>query len=193
MIGIQALRRVEFIHGRSIIHRDISPNNLLMGNGDEKNTLFVVGYGVAKRYRDPGTREHIPYRDDKNLVGHARCASVNSYRGLEQSRCDDLESLGYVLFYVRKGELPWQGLSGANTKEKYRKIRKRKRRTSFSELCKDMPSQFIDYFRYVKGLEFEERPDYSYLRELLRKALRRNALVDDGVFDWMHAPADTRT
>lgn len=193
MIGLQALRRVEFIHGKSFIHRDLKPDNILMGNGDESSILFVVDYGLAKRYRDHHTHQHIPYREGKHLTGTARYASINTHRGFEQSRRDDLESLGYVLVYLAKGELPWQGLRAGTKKQKYQKIRERKQRTSLHELNKDLPSQFLDYFRYVKGLAFEERPDYSYLRGLFRKAMDRKQLTDDGLFDWMDNSSALRT
>lgn len=185
MIALQALRRVEFIHGKSFIHRDLKPDNMLMGNGDDSHVVYVVDYGLAKRYRNPTTHEHIPYREGKHLTGTARYASVNTHRGIEQARRDDLESLGYVLVYLAKGELPWQGLRAPNKKQKYQKIRDKKQRTSVHELCRDLPSQFLDYFRYVRAMGFEARPDYSYLRGLFRKAMEKKGVVDDGIFDWM--------
>ncbi len=149
-----------------------------------------MNYSYAKKYRDRDTHEHIPYREGKRLTGTPRYASINALRGLEQSRRDDLESLGYVLVYLFKGKLPWQGLRASNKDEKYRMIGKQKQKISLRKLCKDMPRQFVDYFRYVKGLAFEEHPDYSYLCGLFRKAMDREGLVDDGAFDWMKKSVD---
>lgn len=186
MIGIQAMRRIEFVHSKSFLHRDIKPDNMLMGSHDT-STVYLVDFGLAKRFRDHGTKQHLPYREGKHLTGTARYASINTHLGIEQSRRDDLESLGYVLIYLFKGALPWQGIRVANKKQKYAKIRDRKQNISLRELCKDMPSQMVDYFRYVRRLEFEDRPDYSYLRSIFRKALERRNVVDDGVFDWMES------
>lgn len=186
MIGIQALRRIEFVHSKSFLHRDIKPDNMLMGN-THNSTVYLVDFGLAKRYRDHGTKQHLPYRDGKHLTGTARYASVHTHLGIEQSRRDDLESLGYVLVYLFKGTLPWQGIRVANKKQKYAKIRDRKQNMSLRELCREMPSQMVDYFRYVRRLEFEDRPDYSYLRGLFRKALERKNMVEDGIFDWMES------
>lgn len=184
MIGIQAMRRIEFVHSKSFLHRDIKPDNMLMGVHDP-STLYLVDFGLAKRYRDHVTKQHLPYREGKHLTGTARYASIRTHLGIEQSRRDDLESLGYVLIYLFHGVLPWQGIRVANKKQKYAKIREKKETISLRDLCKDMPSQFIDYFKYVRRLQFEDRPDYSFLRSLFRKALERRHFEDDGVFDWL--------
>ncbi|PXF46158.1 Casein kinase I [Gracilariopsis chorda] len=186
MIGIQAMRRIEYVHSRSFLHRDIKPDNMLMGS-EHTNTVYLVDFGLAKRFRDHVTKQHLPYREGKHLTGTARYASVHTHMGVEQARRDDLESLGYVLVYLYRGFLPWQGIKTPNKKQKYARIKDRKMNISLRELCRDMPSQMVEYFRYVRRLEFEARPDYSYLRSLFRKALERRGLQDDGVFDWMES------
>ena len=109
MLADQMIGRIEYVHVKNFIHRDIKPDNFLMGIGRHCNKLFLVDFGLAKKYRDSRTRQHIPYREDKNLTGTARYASINAHLGIEQSRRDDMESLGYVLMYFNRSTLPWQG------------------------------------------------------------------------------------
>ncbi|XP_063433700.1 casein kinase I isoform X4 [Mytilus trossulus] len=149
--------------------------------------VFLVDYGLAKKYRDSRTRQHIPYREDKNLTGTARYASINAHLGIEQSRRDDMESLGYVLMYFNRGSLPWQGLKvnkAATKKQKYEKISEKKMSTPVEVLCKGFPAEFAMYLNYCRGLRFEEAPDYMYLRQLFRILFRTLNYQYDYVFDW---------
>ena len=122
LLADQLICRIEYIHARCFIHRDIKPDNFLMGIGRRGSQVNVIDFGLAKKYRDPRTHLHIPYRENKNLTGTARYASVNTHLGIEQSRRDDLESLGYVLIYFCRGSLPWQGLKAATKRQKYDRI-----------------------------------------------------------------------
>lgn len=126
LLADQLICRIEYIHARCFIHRDIKPDNFLMGIGRRGSQVNVIDFGLAKKYRDPRTHLHIPYRENKNLTGTARYASVNTHLGIEQSRRDDLESLGYVLIYFCRGSLPWQGLKAATKRQKYDRIMERK-------------------------------------------------------------------
>ena len=110
MLADQMITRLEFIHSQNFLHRDMKPDNFLMGTGSKKGQVYLIDFGLSKRYRDAKTGEHIPYRDGKSLTGTARYASVNTHVGVEQSRRDDLEAVGYILIYFLKGVLPWQGL-----------------------------------------------------------------------------------
>lgn len=162
------ISRVEYVHNRSFIHRDIKPDNFLMGLGKRANQVNIIDFGLAKKYRDPKTHVHIPYCEHKNLTGTARYASVNTHMGIEQSRRDDLESLGYVFMYFLRGSLPWQGLQAATKKQKYEKISEKKMKTPFEVLCKGFPQEFVTYFNYVRSLRFDEKPDYAFLRRMFR-------------------------
>jgi len=140
---------------------------------------------MAKQYRDPKTKQHIPYRERKSLSGTARYMSINTHLGREQSRRDDLEALGHVFMYFLRGGLPWQGLKAATNKQKYEKIGEKKQTTAIKDLCDGFPEEFNKYLSYVRNLGFEDTPDYDYLRELFTQALKNTGDVEDGEYDWM--------
>ncbi|XP_068989826.1 casein kinase I isoform X2 [Neodiprion pinetum] len=184
LLADQLISRTDYIHSRNFIHRDIKPDNFLMGLGKKGNLVYIIDFGLAKKYRDGRTHMHIPYRENKNLTGTARYASINTHLGIEQSRRDDLESLGYVLMYFNRGSLPWQGLKAATKRQKYERISEKKMSTPIEELCKGYPAEFSTYLRYCRQLRFEERPDYSYLRQLFRTLFHSQGFTYDYVFDW---------
>ena len=184
MIADQLLSRLEYVHTKHFIHRDVKPDNFLIGLGRRQNLIYIIDFGLAKKYRDPRTHQHIPYREGKNLTGTARYASINTHIGIEQSRRDDLESLGYVLMYFMRGTLPWQGLKANTKKQKYERIMDRKMSTSPEQLCKGFPSEFRSYFEYCRSLRFEDRPDYAYLKRLLKDLFYRKGFQNDHMFDW---------
>ncbi|XP_030382393.1 casein kinase I [Scaptodrosophila lebanonensis] len=184
MLVDQMISRLEYIHLKCFIHRDIKPDNFLMGIGRHCNKLFLIDFGLAKKYRDPLSRLHILYREDKNLTGTARYASINAHLGIEQSRRDDMESLGYVMMYFNRGVLPWQGMKANTKQQKYEKISEKKMSTPIEVLCKGSPAEFSMYLNYCRSLRFEEQPDYMYLRQLFRILFRTLNHQYDYIYDW---------
>ncbi|GJC98094.1 casein kinase i [Colletotrichum higginsianum] len=193
MVAKQMLSRVQTIHEKNLIYRDIKPDNFLIGRPGTKaaNVIHVVDFGMAKQYRDPKTKQHIPYRERKSLSGTARYMSINTHLGREQSRRDDLEALGHVFMYFLRGGLPWQGLKAATNKQKYEKIGEKKQTTPIKDLCEGFPDEFNKYLTYVRNLGFEDTPDYDYLRELFTQALKNTGEVEDGEYDWMKISKDS--
>ncbi|CAF1059155.1 unnamed protein product [Rotaria sordida] len=183
LLADQMVSRVDFIHSKNFIHRDIKPDNFLMGIGRKGNLVYIIDFGLAKKYRDARTHQHIPYRENKNLTGTARYASINTHLGIEQSRRDDMESLGYVLMYFNRGSLPWQGLKAATKRQKYERISEKKMSTPIEDLCKGFP-EFTTYLSYCRSLRFDDKPDYSYLRQLFRNLFHRQGFTYDYIFDW---------
>ena len=184
MIIDQMLCRIEYMHSKNFIHRDIKPDNFLMGLGKRSSLVYVIDFGLAKKYRDPKTSKHIPYRDGKSLTGTARYASINAHVGIEQSRRDDLEGIGYVALYFLRGALPWQGINAHDRDEKYKKIMEHKISTSVGDLCKGFPEEFCVYLNYCKSLKFDDRPDYRYLRRMFKDLFVREGYEYDYLFDW---------
>jgi len=186
MIADQLLCRLEYCHSKNFIHRDVKPDNFLIGLGKRAQICHIIDFGLAKKYRDPRTQIHIAYREKKNLTGTARYASINTHVGIEQSRRDDLESLGYVLMYFTRGSLPWQGLKANTKKMKYEKIMEKKMSTTIEQLCRGYPgeSEFRSYFEYCRALRFDDKPDYAYLKRLFKELFFRKGFQLDAMFDW---------
>ena len=184
LIAIQMLTRIEFIHEKGFLHRDIKPENFVIGINEKSNLIHIVDFGLSKRYKDKNSGQHIPYRENRHLVGTVRYASINAHLGIEQSRRDDIEGIGYVLVYLYFGRLPWQGKQDKG-KPQVNKIMEKKLITPPEILCKKMPVEFSYYFHYCRNLKFEDRPDYNTLKSLFVDLLStRINLKENVIFDW---------
>lgn len=183
MIGYQIISRIQTFHNKNFLHRDIKPENFVIGSIEDDKYIYLIDFGLSRSYiQEDGS--HIPFRDKKGMVGTARYVSINTHLGYEQSRRDDLESIGYILVYLCKGGLPWQNLPAKNKEEKYEKILDIKKKTSVEELCKNLPTKFIDYFNYVKSLPFKSTPDYENLKDLFISMMKENEIKINYKFDW---------
>ena len=181
MLAIQIIDRIEYVHSKYILHRDIKPENFLLGYKNS-STIYIIDFGISKKYRSSRTGKHIRYSKTGKVFGTIKFCSYNALRGLEQSRRDDLESIGNMLIYLAKGGFPWKIRKENNFKAKYLQILKFKKNTSPKTLCQDLPNEFLDYIVYCKNLKFEENPDYEYLRNLFRKILMNLNEINDKRF-----------
>ncbi|XP_012783210.2 casein kinase I-like [Ochotona princeps] len=184
MLADQMIGILEYVHSQNVIHRDIKPENFLMGLERHCNKVYLIDFGLAKKYQDSHTREHIPCQKTEYIVGTARFASINTHRGIEQSRRDDLESLGYVFTYFNRGSLPWQGLKAATKRKKFEKVGQQKLSIPLEELCGGFPEEFTTYLQICRKLGFEETPNYMYFRQIFQNAFRNLNFQYDNVFDW---------
>ena len=188
-LAVQMLVILEDIHEKHIIHRDIKPDNFVMGIDNKYDIVYLLDFGLARKYRSSRTLQHSPMIKNRKLTGTARYASINALIGVEQSRRDDLESLGYVLMYFLRGSLPWQGLPVRNHEDRYMKIMEKKRDTTPQELCKNFPKQFEQFVEYTRKLGYEENPKYDWMKGLFEevvKGLNYNGI--DKTFDWIQPP-----
>jgi len=173
------------MHEKNFIYRDMKPENFCVGLGKTAERIFVIDFGLCKKFRDPRTGTHIPIQKNKGLTGTTRYASINTHLGVEPSRRDDLESLGYMLMYFLRGDLPWQGIKGESRKDKWEKIKDKKVATPVEALCHEYPEQFATYLNYCRSLRFEERPDYIYLRKLFKELFWSTCDAWDLLYDWV--------
>lgn len=188
MLADQMIARLAYFHSKNFIHRDIKPENFVMGHDSRPkmaHVVHIIDFGLSKRYMSSSGGVHIPYRDDKQLTGTPRYTSVNTHLGIEQSRRDDMESLGYVLVYLMKGRLPWQGIRVKNKEVKHKLIKDKKVQVPPEELCSGLPQEFLVYIRYCRGLDFEQEPDYVYMRRLFRNLFWHNNFEWDHGYDWV--------
>jgi len=183
MLASQMIDRIETLHKKNYLHRDIKPENFCVGLNEKSRNLYLIDFGLARSYIEKG--EHIPYKEGKGFIGNARYASMSTHLGIENSRKDDLESIGYTFIYFLKGKLPWQSVRTENKDEKYRLIKEQKLRTSAKELCKGLPKEFIEYFGYVNSLRFTDQPNYSYLKGLFQSLFKEKGYEFDYQYDWL--------
>lgn len=186
MLAYQMIDILQFIHERHIIHRDIKPGNFVMGLGKENLDLYMIDFGFAKKYRSNKTYKINPMTKGHKLTGTARFASINAMKGYEQSCRDDLESLGYLLFYFLRGNLPWQGLKEKTKEELNIRILDMKEKTKTEELGVNLPIQFSELLEHAKNLKYEEQPDYNLFKKKMKEVvcINSNESEFDKIYDW---------
>ncbi|KAJ7415749.1 Casein kinase I isoform gamma-3 [Willisornis vidua] len=195
MIAIQLISRMEYVHSKNLIYRDVKPENFLIGRPGNKTQqiIYVIDFGLAKEYVDPETKKHIPYREHKSLTGTARYMSINTHlgKGRESEVPENIDSD----WELKKDEnlcknpavffICWKRKLADTLKERYQKIGDTKRATPIEVLCENFPEEMATYLRYVRRLDFFEKPDYDYLRKLFTDLLDREGYMFDYEYDWI--------
>ena len=183
-VAIQILDRIEWVHSNNIVYRDIKPENFLFGRKD-KDVLYLIDFGLCRKYKSSKTGRHIVPKSLGKFTGTSRYASVYAMAGNEQSRRDDIESVGYMIIFFMKKRLPWQGIKGKSYKECYHKLYLMKKYMKIEDLCRRLPNEIIEYMNYAKSLKFEQEPDYKYLKNLFKIILKKNNVrFDKYIYSW---------
>ena len=168
-LGYEMIERVRVMHEHGLIHRDLKPNNFIWGNFSSNyenihfSTIYLIDFGLSSAYCDK-FKIHFEYSTGNNFIGTLRYASINAHYGISMSRRDDIESLLYVLIYLAKGFLPWQGVKAKTKIERMDAIRNIKFRTTCDELTVGLPTLFKDLLSTTKKLKYEEKPNYGYYK-----------------------------
>jgi serine/threonine protein kinase len=173
-IGIQIISLLKTIHNKGLIHRDVKPDNFLFGLNDKKNQIYIIDFGFCRTFINNDTKVHIPMSKLSNLIGSQTYASINAHNYIELSRRDDLESLFYMLIYfVRNQKLEWQNIDiPCNNREKNTMI-KEKKLSMIEKPNVNIPHVFITCLRIVRGLEFEDSPNYLDIINILNAELHQ--------------------
>lgn len=184
LLMTQMLDRVESLHKHGLIHRDLKPDNFVIGSEDHPEALYLIDFGLAKVYRNQEGR-HISMKDRGTLIGNVRFSSVDAHEGREQSRKDDLYSLGYIFVYLVKGKLPWMEVKSLTSEKRFEEVLECKKRTNIQDLCAGLPNPLVKYFEYLETLPFTEGPSYFYLKKLFTEYMDQHNLETDYAYDWV--------
>ena len=185
LLADQMLTCIEHIHENNLIHRDIKPTNIVMGLGARSHVVNIIDFGLAKMFRNPNTSKHISFCDQKKMKGTPLYASINAHLGMELSRRDDLESIMYCLIYFIKGELPWSEYNPATSQQsRLQEVKVIKLSTPIEQLCHTLPSEFRTFMTYCQSLQFKDRPNYTYLHQLIKNLVRNQGFSANYDFDW---------
>ena len=181
----QMLKRLRDLHEKGIIHRDMKPENFVIGKGKNEKLIYMIDFGLSRHYLIEKTQQHIPMKSDRAIVGTLRYISMNCHEGLEVSRRDDLESLAYMMIHFVIGELPWMGIKAKSLGEKYKRVYEKKQETVPDDICKILPDEMKSFLQHILNLEFEEKPNYDYLEGLIKSLKSKYGFKNDDNFEWL--------
>ena len=192
MLADQMVDIMRFIHEKRYIYRDIKPDNFLIGVGADTRHIYVVDFGLAKKYERGRTlRRSSSYHFCHSMVGTTRYASLHAHRGEEQSPRDDMESLAYVWLYLLRGNLPWQGIKAEHKDETFAAVKEAKLSTTSERLCEGLPAEFASYLDYAKRMKMDEMPNYKKIKAKFRALAEVEGIEYDWEYDWNVQQAKT--
>jgi len=183
----QIIERLKIIHKEGIIHRDLKPENLLVTKNIRDGLIYLIDYGLSKKYKDMKNDMHIPFKNDRQITGTIRYISINTHKGFEQSRRDDIESACYIIIYFLIGKLNWDGIKCKTKEEKIHKIMEKKEEFKNNKEYKKLPTPFSQIIQYTYNLSFEEKPNYDYIFGIINKGLEQfenESNYEKTLYDW---------
>lgn len=188
MIGVQMIARLAFVHRFGCIHGDVKPSNMIVGHGSAAcRVVHVVDFGSCTHFKCMKSGRHVEYSEHNRNVGTLLYASVHNHGGVAGTRRDDMIALGYSLLHLATGSLPWLSICRADARRE-EKTKRMKEQVDLETLCARLPKEFKSYLQYVLALAFDQRPDYSYLKRLFRRALHQRHSCEQDPFDWQNHP-----
>ena len=186
MLAEQMIDRTRSVHQKGLIHRDLKPENFLIGLEEkDRNKLFLIDFGLAERYSDETSGQHLPCNEKTSFSGTVRFCSVNSHKGYTMSRRDDLESIVYILLYFIWSTLPWDGLESTKSGHFYNEVKQKKEDIVESESFEQIPEVIRNFLNYCRLLGYEEIPDYNYWMQMFRTQHSVYQFVWDYKYDWI--------
>src|SRR5216684_5920952 len=159
------------LHDHHYVHLNVKPDNFMIGAGDRSSQVFLIDFRLTWLFCNPATHEHITQAKGLNITGTVHYLLINSHLGVTQSRCDNLELLAYIIVYLVKGWLPWQGITVHPSQVHHDEVLRLKQATMAKTLCKGLPQLFIKFIQHIWSLSFEDKPDYQYLHSLLTQCI----------------------
>ena len=184
IFAIQAISLLEYVHSKNYLHRDIKPANFLVGNPDNSQ-IYLIDFGNASKFRSSRTGKHIKKIKSSSVYGSLIFLSLNVFKGIIQTRKDDLESLGLVIIYLYKGLLPWSEIRSTNIYQSWDKVETIRNIVSNDYICRGMPQEMNIYMNYINNLKYDECPNYEYLRQLFLNILKNIGDANEQLFSWV--------
>ena len=181
LVALQGITALEELHSCGYVHRDLKPDNIAINLDPTNPALYLIDVGLSFRFQHCGM--HVPYSERQDFQGTPFFCSDNSLRGVKSARRDDMESFGYVLLFLLKGDLPWFSTPFKSPHDVH-KILARRTSISVAQLCHGCDEVFAGLITYAKGLAFKEKPDYVRLRQQFISAAIRLGIDVDWVYDW---------